>query len=120
MKKYIVIIIITTVILGFFTGIYLYRINRIDMQIGKEKNDKILDNTIKTEEIKYLKVSNSEEKISPNCTIILKVYYEVCDHLIETRKQIENTEVNMTEKQLKEKFSEWELQKFTRNRNCIV
>ena len=123
MKKYTVItVIVATIVLGFFTGIYLYRINKIDTtQIETEKIDeKVEDNTTKIEEINDLSVSNSEEKTSPNCTIILKVYYEVCDHLIETRKNIEEAEVNMTEAELKEKFKDWELQKFTRNRNCII
>lgn len=123
MRKYtVIIVIIAIIILGFFTGIYLYKINRIDnTQIETEKIAEVIDkNTIKLEEINDLSVSNSEEKTSPNCTIILKVYYEVCDHLIETRKNIEEAEVNMTEAELKEKFKEWEVQKFTRNRNCIV
>mgnify|MGYP003509675375 CR=1 FL=1 len=33
---------------------------------------------------------------------------------------IEDAEVNITELELKERFKEWEIQKFTRNRNCII
>lgn len=121
MKKYTVIIIIITVILGFFTGIYLYKINKM----GNMKNEteiiaEAIENDITKKETNNLVVSNSEEKTSPNCIIILKVYYEDCGHLIETRKNIEEAEVNMTEAELKEKFKDWELQKFTRNRNCVI
>ena len=122
MKKYTVItIILVGIILGFFTGIYLYRINKMNTQIKTEKiAEAIDDNNTKTEELNHLSVSNSEEKTSPKCKVILKVYYEECNHLVETRKNIEETEVNMTEAELKEKFKEWEIQKFTRNRNCII
>lgn len=113
-------IIMVTIILGFFTGIYLYRINKLDTQIEREQIAQKIDNTIKIEERNDLRVSNSEEKTSPNCTIILKIYYKVCDHLVEIRKNIEEAEVNMTEAELREKFKEWEVQKFTRNRDCIV
>ena len=39
----------------------------------------------------------------------------MCNHLIETRKNIEEAEVNITEEELKEKFKSWEIQKFTPN-----
>ena len=115
----VIIIIIVAIILGFLTGIYLYRINKMDTKIETEKIAEVIGNDTKIEK-KDLRVSNTEEKTSPNCTIILKVYYKICDHLIETRKNIEEAEVNMTEAELKEKFKDWELQKFTRNRNCII
>ena len=118
-KSTIIIIIIVTIILGFFTGIYLYRIKKLDIQNHTEKNAEVIDNNTKIDD-KDLRVSNSEEKTSPNCTIVLKVYYEECGHLIERRKNIEETEVNMAETELKEKFRDWEVQKFTRNRNCII
>lgn len=118
-KSTVITIIMVTIILGFFTGIYLYRINKIDTRIETERISEVIDNNTKIEE-KDLSVSNSEEKTSPNCTIILKIYYKVCDHLVETRKNIEEAEVNMTEAELKEKFKEWEVQKFTRDRNCII
>jgi len=118
-KSTVITIIMVTIILGFFTGIYLYRINKIDTRIKTERISEVIDNNTKIEE-KHLSVSNSEEKTSPNCTIILKIYYKACDHLVETRKNIEEAEVNMTEAELKEKFKEWEVQKFTRDRNCII
>ncbi len=120
MKKYTVIaVIVATIALGFFTGIYLYRINKIDTQIEIEKIAEAIDDDIKIEK-KDLSVLSSEEKTSPNCTIVLKIYYEECGHLIETRKNIEKAEVNMTESEIKQNFKDWEVQKFTRNRNCII
>lgn len=105
--------------MGFLTGIYLYKINKID---DNEKD--IIAETIEDEctaigELKdeefeeFIKTSSEDEKTSPNCVITLKVYHEACEHLIETRQSIEETDVNMTEEELKERFSDWEVQKFT-------
>ena len=117
MKKYTIIAIISIgLILGFFTGIYLYRINSIDddkivSQIDEDNYTKITQLS-NDELIDLVETNNKEEKTSPNCVINLKVYYKNCEHLIETRKNIEEAEVNMTEEEIKERFLEWELQKF--------
>lgn len=105
--------------MGFLTGIYLYKINKID----KDEKD-IIAETIedectaigelgKEEFEDFVKTNSEEEKTSPNCVITLKIYHEACEHLIETRQSIEEAEVNMTEEELKERFKDWEVQKFT-------
>jgi len=122
MRKYTIIAIITVgIILGFLTGLYLYKINQIDYTEREIIAEIIEDECTAIAEISdgelsnLIETSKTEEKTSPNCIITLKVYYEVCDHLIETKKNIEEAEVNITEKELKEKFSDWEIQKFTAN-----
>lgn len=122
MKKYTIItIIVLGATLGFLTGFYLYRINRID-----SSTEKIIAKTIADDCTEITQMSNEglpnlvetnseEEKTSPNCKIILKVYYEECEHLIETTKNIEEVQVNLTEEELKEKFTNWEIQRFTPN-----
>ncbi|MDO5555697.1 MAG: hypothetical protein Q4G09_03305 [Clostridia bacterium] len=121
MRKYTIItIIIIGVILGFLTGIYLYKINQINtnkpaQEIAKEIEDEctqiaqLNDNGL----LDLVKTNSQEEKISPNCTLILKIYYSKCEHMLEKREDIKETEINMTEEELKTKFSEWEIQKFT-------
>ncbi len=120
MKKYTIIVIITIgMILGFLTGIYLYRINKINNEQkeyvaeGIEDECTVLGELDANEIENLITTNNDEEKTSPNCVITLKVYYEKCGHLIETKKNIEKTEVNLTEEELKQRFSDWELQKFT-------
>ena len=122
MKKYTVIAIIAVgILLGFLTGLYLYKINQIDYS-----NTEIIAETIEddctaiaqlnNEDISNLiETNNKEEKTSPNCIIALKVYYETCEHLIETRKNIEEAQVNLTEEEVKQRFEDWEIQKFTPN-----
>ena len=117
MKKYTIITIIAIVLLlGFLTGLYLYRINKTDIT-----EEEIIAETIEDECTAIAKLSNKElpniiqtskkeEKTSPNCIITLKVYYEKCEHLIETRKNIEEVEVNLTEEELEQRFNDWEIQ----------
>lgn len=117
MKKYTIIAIITVgVVLGFLTGIYLYRINQVETKKLAEVNQEEINDILNAndeEVLNTIKTNSEEEKVSPNCNLILKVYYDKCEHLIEKRQLIEDTVVNMTEQELREKFSEWEIQKFT-------
>lgn len=120
MRKYTVItIIIIGIILGFLTGIYLYKINQVDdnrqtQKIAEEIEDECTEIAKLDDDglLDLVRTNNEEKKISPNCVLTLKIYYEVCGHLIEKKENIKETEVNMTEEQLKEKFNEWEIQKF--------
>lgn len=114
MKKYVIIVVVIGIILGFGAGLYLYKINQTkDNKSGQisENNiiqriaDENIDNTVNT--------NNEEEKVSPNCVLILKVYYNKCNHLIQKKQNIEEAEVNMTEQELKERFEGWEVQRFT-------
>lgn len=119
MKKYTIIsIIIAGIVLGFLTGVYLYKIKQIDN--NKEIiAEKIEDECTAIGEMdehgiaSLMETSNNEEKTSPNCKITLKVYHKACDHVIEKSKEIEEADVNMTEEEVKEKFKDWEVQKFT-------
>ena len=119
MKKYTIIAIITVgILLGFLTGLYLYKINQIDYSNKEIVAESIEDDCTAIAQLSeegLLETNNAEEKTSPNCVITLKVYYETCEHLIETRKNIEEAEVNLTEEELKERFPDWEIQRFAAN-----
>ena len=119
MKKHIIIIILIGTILGFLTGIYLYRINKIDTNEFEQEIAIIEDECTEIAELEeiggldLIRTNSEEEKASPNCILTLKVYYNNCGHLIEKKQKIKETEVNMTEEELKNRFQEWEVQKFT-------
>ena len=118
MKKYAFLIIIIVMTLGFFTGNYLYKINKIKTNKIEEEGlmGKLIEDecTAVTEYGTDLISTNSKvKKTSPNCLIVLKIYYRKCGHLVESKKNIEEGEVNLTEEELKKKFPDWELQKFT-------
>ena len=117
MEKYTIIaIILVGIILGFLTGIYLYRINQVEFKKVADINQEEINEILSIndgESLNVVETNIEEEKVSPNCKLILKIYYNKCEHLIEKRETIEDAVVNMTEQELREKFYEWEIQKFT-------
>ena len=117
MKKYMIIfVLLIGIIISFFIGIYIYKIKKIDNKIVAEKIDDectFMGELEETEISNTITTNNKEEKTSPNCVITLKVYHKPCTHLIETKKKIENVEVNITEEELRNRFKDWEIQEFT-------
>ena len=105
-------------IIGFFTGSYLYKINQIQknnkqLEIAEQIEDECTAITEFNLEEELISANSKEQKTSPNCTIIFKIYYQKCGHLIEKKEEIKTSEVNLTEEELKNKFKDWEIQKFT-------
>ena len=62
-----------------------------------------------------LETVSDEEKISPNCSLILNRYYVECGHTIEEYKNIPETLVNKTREELQEEYENWEIEKFSSN-----
>ena len=118
MKRYTLITIITIgIILGFLTGIYIYKIKQIKSNNTEGIAELIEDECTYIAQLgskdEILTANAKKEKTSPNCVLILKMYYQKCGHIIEKKEKIEEANVNLTEKELKEKFPDWEVQKFT-------
>ena len=118
MRKYLVSLIVLIIItLGFFTGTFIYKINTSNKQNKYQVAELIEDECTYLGEIAYqdglVSASSSEEKTSPNCMIVLKMYYKKCGHIVEKKKEIEEAYVNLTEEELSKKISDWEIQRFT-------
>ena len=117
MKKYTIIAIITIVmLLGFFTGIYLHKINKIKSkphEIAELIEDECTIMGEITNNFDSISANTNIEKTSPNCTVILKIYYKKCGHLVEKKQTIEKTDINLTEEEIAGKFTDWEIQRFT-------
>ena len=54
-------------------------------------------------------VSSTEEKVAANAILILKKYYTKCDHTINEYVELPKELVNLTKKQVQEKYSDWEV-----------
>ena len=54
-------------------------------------------------------VSATEEKIAANAILILKKYYEQCDHTINEYVELPQELVNLTEKEVQAEYPEWEV-----------
>lgn len=116
MKKFgIVLSIIIIIIIAICFGIYIYNSEnkaenntnniKITNQTDNNKiNNNLINNTVET--------NISEEKISPNATLILKRQYKECGHVIKEYKEIPENLVNLTKEELQERYKEWEIENF--------
>ena len=55
------------------------------------------------------------EKISPNCLLILKKYYDECNHTINEYVDVPQDLVNGTEENLKKEYPYWQIEKYSSN-----
>ena len=54
-------------------------------------------------------VSSVEEKLSANAILILKKYYQKCDHTINEYVELPQELVNMTKEEVQAEYAEWEV-----------
>lgn len=55
----------------------------------------------------------SEEKISPNCLITFKKFYNTCRHTLNEYISVPESLVNKTQSELQEKYANWKIEKFS-------
>lgn len=118
-KTWIISLIIIVIMIGIVTGIILYNTKQKDKNdnnmIENEMNkisEKVTDDCI-NEYIDEIEANSNEEKISPNCLLILKRYYDECQHTINEYVDIPQDLVNGTEYDLKKEYPYWEIEKFS-------
>ena len=125
-KSWIIILVVAIIVIGIIAGLAIYNKN------GKTQNN-IVENEINkvsekvtdecTEEYEKLEreakldieTNSSEEKISPNCLITLKRYYNECQHTINEYIDVPQKLVNGTEEDIKKEYPNWEIQKYSSN-----
>lgn len=118
-KTWIISLIIIVIMIGIVTGIILYNTkqkdkndnNMIENEINKI-SEKVTDDCI-NEYIDEIETNSNEEKISLNCLLILKRYYDECQHTINEYVDIPQDLVNGTEYDLKKEYPYWEIEKFS-------
>ncbi len=126
-KSWIIILFIMIAIVGIVSGVAIYG-NR------KQAENNIIENTINeisekvtddcTEEYEEMEeeakldieTNTSEEKISPNCLVILKRYYKECNHLLNEYIDIPNDLVNGTQEDLQLNYPNWKIEEFSSNK----
>lgn len=118
-KTWIISLIIIVIMIGIVTGIILYNTKQKDKNdnnmMENEMNkisEKVTDDCI-NEYIDEIETNSNEEKISPNCLLILKRYYDECQHTINEYVDIPQDLVNGTEYDLKKEYPYWEIEKFS-------
>ena len=125
MKKSIIIsVIIVLFILGTVIGVILiknFSQEKKETEIAEQNQEEIYDEC--TDEYEELIESNTlveetsseGEKISPNCSIIFKRYYNDCGHTVEQYSSISTELVNKTEEDLQKQYEGWTIEEFSRN-----
>ena len=123
-KVWIIGLIIAIIIIGIILGIFIYSNNA-----NNNKQNSIVENEINivsekvtdecTEEYQNseeeIETDSQEEKISPNCLLTLKKYYEECNHTINEYVDIPQDLVNGTEEDLKNEYPYWQIEKYSSN-----
>ena len=123
-KVWIIGLIIAIIIIGIILGIFIYNNNA-----NNNKQNSIVENEINivsekvtdecTEEYQNseeeIETDSQEEKISPNCLLTLKKYYEECNHTINEYVDIPQDLVNGTEEDLKNEYPYWQVEKYSSN-----
>lgn len=125
MKKiWMIIPIILVILIGIVVGRLIYNNNE---KLANKNNiiqneinitsEKVTDDCIEEyQEVQEEVVTNSQEKkISPNCLLILKKYYDECNHTINEYVDVPQDLVNGTEEDLKKEYPYWQIEKYSSN-----
>lgn len=90
--------------------------NKKEVVDEKEENKTYISEVIEdecTEEYQQMQnattVSMAEEKVSANAILILKKYYQKCEHTINEYVELPQELVNMTEKEVQAQYPDWEV-----------
>ncbi len=119
MNKVIVsMLVIIVMIMGIITAVVLIKprdnniekVAKIDKNIDDDINE-IAINNINSETVK--ETNTKEEKISPNAFITYKIKYKKCGHETAEYKEIPKELVNLTKRELQEKYNEWNIEEFS-------
>ena len=124
MKKiWIILISIAIIIIGIVLGIFIYsnnkNTNKQGSMVENEINivsEKVTDEcTEEYQNNEEIETNFQEEKISPNCLLILKKYFEECNHTIKEYLDVPQELVNGTEEDLKKEYPYWQIEKYSSN-----
>lgn len=114
MKKVLWLFLVLAIVIGFFVGKYLYiKENNNENEVVGENIAGTKVNTANIIENVDVPTSTKDEKISVNTKIVQQLYYNKCNHMIETVMKDTTKYINMTEDMLKKEFPNWEIKEFT-------
>ncbi len=120
-KSNIVIISLIVIILAGITAFMMFKSSNKSDNISEGKlleiaDEEILDECTDEYELmqnEIIKTNSENEKISPNASLILNIYYKKCGHTTSEYKDIPQELVNKTKQELQETYKEWNVDKFS-------
>lgn len=123
-KKIYIFLAIGIILIGIITASIVNRKRNVsnkdfseEYEIGEINDSRVVDEC--TDEYEYFQdkdsiYTNSEvEKVSPNCKIIFRTFYKGCGHVKKEEIKADEEMVNKTKDEIKEKFPEYEVEKFS-------
>ena len=113
-KAKIIIGIILTILIIMASYILFFNKEEISNEITEDNTyiSKIIEDECTEEYIKTRNattVSATEEKLASNAILILKKYYRKCEHTINEYVELPQELVNMTEEEVQEQYTDWEV-----------
>lgn len=109
----IVLAIILTILIIFATYVLFIKEKtnekeeQTDIYISKKIEDECTDEYKQTQNATT--VSATEEKVSANAQLILKKYYQKCEHTINEYVELPKELINMTKKEVQAEYPDWEV-----------
>ncbi len=121
MNKKLIYIVATIILVAIMIVCFTFFLNNRNNSYETEKigSEKILDDC--TDEYEYLKKQNlqqastADEKVSPDCKIILRKMYNKCNHIIDEQVELPQEIVNMNKEQLEKEYVNWKVESFSPN-----
>ena len=114
--KYGIVIFMISVLVGYFIGKFY------PILFGKSEGNSVVIENIAGNTIELgipretvIETSSSDEKISPDATLILEKKYQDCKHVVTTTSEIPIEMVNLTEEKIKEMYRGWDVKEFSEN-----
>ena len=119
MNKVIITILAILVVIGaMITAVVIYmpdekneakvEIQNVAVENTTEKEENVIENTTN-----MVETNSSEERISPNAFITFKQTYNGCRHTTSEFVEVPQEFVNLSEDELKERYTDWTVEKFT-------
>ncbi len=90
-----------------------------NIEISEKVTDECIDEYVELEtaekEVEEVN-SDDEEKLSPNAIITFEKYYKECEHTVNRYEEIPSNLVNATRQQIEDKYSNWILKEFSKDK----
>lgn len=108
-KSFWISVVLTTIILGICSGILVH-----------VYNDAKLENATIAQIVEINKIAEvssvEEEKTTPNTEFYFEIFYKNCGHTAMKKIFAEKDDVNKTEKEIKEKYVDWIIKSFSKDK----
>ena len=92
--------------------------NEVELSQEVIKENIVEENLVQEEET--TQVESQEEKISPNCLLIMKKHYNTCNHTINEYVEMPPECINYTQDDLQKEYSDWKVEKFSPNEVVLL